>query len=225
MLIKIKIIETITIVVFSRMMIRIDFSRERSRCLAKADDRLQQAPHAPIASCCRYTKSKPNIINRGNSSAANLAVIERVVRDVVRLQPADRATFYETPVYIDSPSEFCEAAGLRRCGLRGFFTELPPTSVDLCTNGLLLELYAFSKKENYLAALMNTLCPHLHFNATTISRHVASVRCKFQKLNKSKSRNATASHTYLEQCIECTPHTVIESTVTQQVRAHVLQKH
>ena len=145
------------------------------------------------------------------------SLIEQVVRDVLRLQPADRVTYYDTPVDLDSPGKFCEAAGLRRCDLLGFFTELPPISVDLFTNGLLLELCAFSKKEkcstNYLAVLINTLFPHFHLNAATISRHVASVRSKFQKLNKSKSRNTTAPNAYLEQCIECTPHIVIESTV------------
>ena len=202
------------------MMIRIDFSRERSRCLEKADDRLQQAPHVPIASCCRYTKSKPNIINPGKSSAANLAV--GLTNDATHSAASSSEL---SGMFFDCS----QLTLILRVNFVRFFTELPPTSVYICTNGLLLELYAFSKKEkcstDYLAVPMNTLCPHLHFNATTISRHVASVRCKFQKLNKSKSRNATAPHTYLEQCIECIPHTVIESTVTQQVRAHVLQKH
>ena len=35
-----------------------------------------------------------------------------------------------------------------------------------------------------------------------LSRHVASVKNKFRKLNKSKSRNSTARQAYLEQEVE-----------------------
>ena len=112
-------------------MIRIDLLREHSQCLAKAGDLLRQTSNAPIA-CCRYTKSKLNITNRGMIPSwfdqrrdSFRSLIKRVVRDVLRLQPADRAKF------CDSPGELCEAAGLRRCGLLGFFTELSPINLDL----------------------------------------------------------------------------------------------
>ena len=63
-------------------------------------------------------------------------------------------------MYLNSPVEFCEATGLRRCDLLGFFTELSLISVDLCTNGLLLELYAFSKKEKCNTNYLKDMCFH-----------------------------------------------------------------
>jgi len=126
-------------------------------------------------------------------------LIQNTVNDVLKLNPNERPEFYASIVDLDYVGPLCCQLGISRLRLLDLTQIFEPIPREQFTNGLVLELSTFCKKEalsmDYFYLIFETLQPQICSDPCTVKTFktsVEEVKAKFKDLNKSNYRDGRA---------------------------------